>query len=244
MMTALRHAVGRGVRSLLGDRVLGAIDHARHPDRAAAWGGPFNGQPFRQSLFRALIRQLEPAAIVETGTYFGTTTEFLAETGLPVFSIEAHPRRYGFSRARLWRRRNITLLHGDSRAVLRALFDGALCDFTDRTLFFYLDAHWNDDLPLEEELDIIFVRCPPAVVMVDDFRVTGDADYGYDDYGLGKALTDGYISASVAKFGLVAHYPSTPGCSEGGRRRGCVVLSNAVFHGTDLSSMPLLRISS
>ena len=223
--------------------MLGALDYARYPDRAAAWGGPFNGQPYRQALFRALIRQVQPAAIIETGTYLGTTTEFLAETGLPVFTIEADPRRYGFARARLWRRRSITLLCDDSRVALRALFNGALRDFTNRTLFFYLDAHWNDDLPLAEELDIIFARCPPAVVMVDDFRVPGDADYGYDDYGLRKALTYGYISSNVAKFGLVAHFPSTPGCSEGGMRRGCVVLSNADFHGADLSSMPLLRIS-
>ena len=151
--------------------MLGAIEYARYPDRAAAWGGPFNGQPFRQALFRALIRQLEPAAIVETGTYLGTTTEFLAETGLPVFTIEADPHRYGFARARLWRRRNVTLLHDDSRAALRTLFDGPLRGFANHILFFYLDAHWNDDLPLVEELDIVFVRCPKAVVMVDDFRV-------------------------------------------------------------------------
>jgi hypothetical protein len=224
--------------------VLGAIEYARYPDRAAAWGGAFNGQPFRQALFRALIQQLEPAAIVETGTYLGTTTEFMAETGLPLFTIEAHPRRYGFARARLWRRRNVTLLHDDSRAALRTLFEGPLRAFGNRCLFFYLDAHWNEDLPLAEELDIVFVRCPAAVVMVDDFRVPDDADYGYDDYGSGKALSDGYISATVAKLGLVAHYPAIPGSVESGHRRGCVVLSNTIIHTSELSSMPLLRTAS
>jgi hypothetical protein len=142
-----------------------------YPDRGVAWGGAFNGQPLRQALFLALIRQLEPAAIVETGTYLGPTTEFMAETGLPIFTIEAHPRRYGFARARLWRRRNVTLLQDDSWAALLTLFDGPLRGFGNRTLFFYLDAHWNDDLPLAEEIEIIFARCPAAVVMVDDFRV-------------------------------------------------------------------------
>jgi predicted O-methyltransferase YrrM len=228
----------------LGDQVLGTIDFARYPDRAAAWGGPFNGQPFRQALFRALIRQLEPAAIVETGTYLGTTTEFLAETGLPVFTIEANPRRYGFARAHLWRRRNVTLLHDDSRAALRTLFNGPLRGVTNCILFFYLDAHWNYDLPLVEELDIVFAGCPTAVVMVDDFRVPGDTAYAYDDYGSGKALTDDYISTIVAKLGLVSHYPSTLGSVEGGLRRGCVVLSNPVIHRSKLSSMPLLRITT
>ena len=221
--------------------MLGTIDFLRYPERAVGWGGPFNGQPSRQALFRALMRQLEPAAIVETGTYLGTTTAFLAETGLPIFTIEANPRIYGYARAHLWRRRNVTLLHDDSRAALRTLFDGQLRDVTNRILFFYLDAHWNDDLPLLEELDIIFDRCQAAVVMVDDFRVPGDAAYEYDDYGSGRVLTDDYISAIVAKRRLVSHYPYTPGRAEGGSRRGCVVLSNPIIHRTELSSMPLLH---
>jgi predicted O-methyltransferase YrrM len=223
--------------------MLGAIEYARYPNRADAWGGPFNGQPLRQALFSALIRQLEPAAIVETGTYLGTTTEFLAETGLPVFTIEAHPCRYGFARARLWRRRNITLLYDDSRTAVRKLFDGPLHDLANHILFFYLDAHWNDDLPLLEELNIVFGRCPNAVVMVDDFCVPGDSDYGYDDYGLGKALTPHYISTVVKKEGLFAHYPSSPSSAEKGSRRGCVVLSNAIIHRTHLSRVPMLRTS-
>src|SRR6516164_631039 len=154
MVTALRRSFRRGIRLLLGDRLLGAIDYALYPDRGAAWGGPFNGQRFRVALFWALIRQLEPAAIVETGTYLGTTTELMAETGLPVFTVEEHPRSYGFARARLRRLRNVTLLHDDSRTALRTLFDGPLRGFAGRTIFFYLDAHWNDDLPLADELDI------------------------------------------------------------------------------------------
>jgi predicted O-methyltransferase YrrM len=244
LTTALRQSFGRVTRLIIGDQWFGAIEYAMYPDRGVAWGGAFNGQPFRQALFRALIRRLEPAAIVETGTYLGTTTEFMAETGLPIFTVEAHQRSYGFARARLRRQRNVTLLHGDSRAALRTLFDGPLRAFVGRTLFFYLDAHGNDDLPLAEELDIVFTRCPEAVVMVDDFRVPGDADYGYDDYGSEKALTDTYISSAVVKLGLCTHYPSTPGRFEGGQRRGCVVLSNAFRHIAELSSIPLLRTAS
>lgn len=194
-MSAILELVGfvkPGLRRLLG-RPVGMIDYIWFPDRGASWGGPFNGQTARQALFREIIGNTQPHAIVETGTYLGTTTEFMAQTGLPVFTIEAHPRNYGFARARFWRRRNITLLQGDSRTALRTLFDGPLQRLSSCTLFFYLDAHWNENLPLAEEIDIVFGRCPSAVVMVDDFQVPADPGYGYDDYGPGKALVSGYI---------------------------------------------------
>jgi hypothetical protein len=47
----------------------------------------------------------------------------------------------------------------------------------DSPLFFYLDAHWNEDLPLAEEIDLIFSRSPCAVVMIDDFEVPGDPGF-------------------------------------------------------------------
>jgi hypothetical protein len=71
----------------------------------------------------------------------------MATLGVPVFSIEANPRYYGFACTRLWGRPNVTLLQGDSREMLNSIFDDALLDRLDSTLFIYLDAHWNEDLP-------------------------------------------------------------------------------------------------
>jgi hypothetical protein len=188
-----------------------------------------------------IIAKTRPRAIVETGTYLGTTTEFLAQTGLPVFTIEKHPRYYGFVRARFWRKRRITLLHGDSRSVLHMLFAGPLRSLATCTLFFYLDAHWNDDLPLAEEINLVFSRCLQAVAMIDDFQVPSDAGYGYDDYGPGRALTSDYIRAAIWAHQLQAYYPSTPSGAESGKRRGCVVLARGASHGSVLASTSLLR---
>ena len=143
----------------LGDEVVGAVEYLIYPDRAAAWGGPFNGQRSRQDLFHSLVERSAPIAIVETGTYLGTTTEFMAATGLPIFSVENNPRNFGYARARLWRSHNVHLLRGDSRAALRRLFDGPLRCSGNHSLFVYLDAHWNNDLPLAEELEIVFGAC-------------------------------------------------------------------------------------
>jgi hypothetical protein len=230
-------------RQIVSSRILGAIDYVRSPSRGEGWaGGPFSGQRARQALFREMVAKLSPRAIVETGTHLGTTTKFMAQTGLPVYTIETDPRSYGFVRARFWRTPNITLLYGDSRAGLRELLDGSLREMARHTLLFYLDAHWNADLPLAEELEIVFSRCPEAIVMIDDFEVPFDRGYGYDDYGPRKALTASYIQPIVSRYQLQTFYPTTRSVDESGLRRGCVVLANENTHGKAIASIPLLGL--
>ena len=130
---------------------------------------------------------------------------------------------------------------GDSRTELRSLFDGPLGPLRHSSLFLYLDADWNEDLPLAEEFKIVYSRCPAAVVMIDDFEVPGDPGYGFDDYGPGKALNAPYIDPAVRAHELAVFYPSTPSAKESGAHRGCVVLCNKAVHGATLASIPLLR---
>jgi hypothetical protein len=229
------------IGGLLGDEVLGALDYLRFPERRVSPEEAFNGQRNRQKLFQELIERFAPEAIIETGTYRGTTTQFMAAKELPVFSIEDNPRNYGFSRVRLWRQRNVSLLNGDSRRMLRALFEGPLRRFEGKTLFFYLDAHWNEDLPLAGELEIVFGNCPAAIVMIDDFQVPFDAGYGYDDYGPGKSLVPDYVEPICAAHQLNAFYPSTPSSRETGACRGCAVIAKRQIHGDGLRVIPLLR---
>jgi hypothetical protein len=191
-------------------------------------------------LFHCLIEKLAPAVILETGTHLGTTTELLASTGLPVFSVESDPRHYGFVRARFWRTRNIHLLRADSRQALRAWLNGPLRELSNSIIFAYLDAHGGEDLPLAEELRILFGACPKAVVMIDDFQVPFDQGYRYDHYGVGRSLTPDYIKSIAASRSLIAFYPSTPSSQETGARRGCVVLAGDA-NASALTALPLLQ---
>jgi hypothetical protein len=234
-------AIKRFARQSLGDRLVGSIDYYRLPEKRTAWGGPFNGQSNRIRIFNAIVACIRPTAIVETGTYLGTTTEYMAATGLPVYTIEGHPRHYGFARARLWRKPNVKLYQGDSRIELKKLLDGPLKSLTSTSLFFYLDAHWNEDLPLADEIDIIFGRSLNAVVMIDDFEVPGDPGFDYDDYGAGKALNVEYIAPLAEKHGLAIFYPSVSSREETGRRRGCAILCKSAFLNGALQHIPLLH---
>jgi predicted O-methyltransferase YrrM len=229
----VRVNVNRPAQQALQPEQIGALKFRREPSLGRAWGGPMNGQRWRCLLFAELVHKVAPKAIIETGTYLGTTTEWLAAFQLPVFTCEADPENYGFAKARLQATPNVTVVKADSRAFLMQLLRGPIGGGPNLV---YLDAHWNDDLPLAEELEIIFTRSPDSVVMIDDFEVPGDPGYGFDDYGAGKALTAEYISGSADRFNLHAHYPTTPSSCETGALRGCVVLAQ-----TTLSAVSLLR---
>lgn len=201
---------------------LGCLDYIRKSGQQDRWGGPFNGQQFRQRIFFDLIKHFPIKAIIETGTYRGTTTALFAETTLPVYSVESHPRFYGFARMRFRNHRDtVHLYHNDSRAFLTMLSKNPKVPKED--LFFYLDAHWKDDLPLREELEIIFSNWSRPIVMIDDFQVP-DSDYSYDDYGPGKTLNLDYLAPVIPAHNIAVFFPAAKATKETGVKRGCVVL--------------------
>jgi len=183
----------------------------------------FNGQNGRQAIFAELLSALDVRLIVETGTYTGITTGFMARSsGLPVISCEVNPRFHAVAKLRLKDVGGARLENVDSRRLLRQL--AAEKANTETPTFFYLDAHWYGDFPLLEEIAIVAENWGRFVIMVDDFQVVGDPGYSYDDYGGGEALTPEYIEAAVKRYDLSAFFPSMPSSEEAGRRRGCVVL--------------------
>jgi len=203
---------------------LAAYDYYAKRQLKASWGGPFNGQAGRQQIFRDLLNKGKFQAIIETGTYRGTTTQFLAEeSNLPIYTVEAEPRYFHFSRFRLRRHRTVHLQMGDSRAFLEKLASDKIVPKSD--VFFYLDSHWGEDLPLNEEVRSIAKSWRGVAIMIDDFQVPGDGDYLYDDYGPGKRLCLEDIGP-LAPLGLVPFFPTLPSEKETGRKRGCTVLAD------------------
>ncbi len=201
----------------------------------------FNGQQFRKLIFKELLSALSVERIVETGTWIGNTTGFMAETsGLPVYTSEANHRFHAVAKARLAQFTDIHFELADSRAFLKRL---SKSDMIERTTLFYLDAHWYKDLPLYEEIDLIAAHWKKFVLMVDDFKVVGDDGYGYDHYGKGRALELESIAELLRRDSLVPFFPSAPSSTETGARRGCVVIVREGEHSRCLSNLrSLVRV--
>lgn len=230
----------RLARAILSPTAFGELRYRRYPT-SGRHRGPLNGQRERCLIMAELIGRTKPSAIVETGTFLGNSTEWLSAFQVPIFTIESNPESFGFARARLRMTPNATPLLADSRSGLRQLFAGPLSDSATRTIMFYLDAHWNEDLPLAEEIDLVFQACPNAVVVIDDFEVPHDSGYSFDDYGAGKSLDASYIRPAIQQLGLRAYYPTVPASQETGAKRGCVVLIQGDRHAAALVGVARLR---
>jgi predicted O-methyltransferase YrrM len=182
---------------------------------------PLNGQRERQRIVRELARAVDFDEVVETGTFRGATTLFFSNLlGCPVHSAELLQRYYGFAEVRCAADPNTRLWHGDSRELLRRLAP----EIDDHSTLFYLDAHWETDVPRFEELEII-ARRERAVVVIDDFQVPGDPGYEFTHYG-GAPLNLDYLPELP---GWWRFFPAAPSSEETGAKRGCIVLASAAL---------------
>jgi hypothetical protein len=231
-------AIGKRLLSLIPPSVKGALRYTRgHHSDFYPFGFAMNGQTARLEAVRQIFYKCGIQSIIETGTFRGTTTEWLAGFGVPVTTVESYRPAFEFSVRRLRRRENVSIRFGTSVEVLREHLPTV---GRDTPTMFYLDAHWEGHLPLAEELDTICATLTRFVIVVDDFEVPGDSGYSFDNYGPGKALTGGYLDACNGRH-LSRFYPTVPSSEETGGRRGWIVLTSAPLFVAALSTIPLLQ---
>jgi hypothetical protein len=85
---------------------------------------------------------------------------------------------YRESRCRFRDYPNTQIIRGSSSQILRLLATEEKSG--DRPLFF-LDAHWYDYWPLNDELAVV-KNLKKAIVMIDDFEGPGRPSFGFDVY--------------------------------------------------------------
>jgi tetratricopeptide (TPR) repeat protein len=207
------------------------------PKPAPWWALPMNSQAIRTELVRRLILQCKIARIIETGTYLGTTSAFFAQFGVPVTTAENNQEFAQRARARLSKWKNVELRNYDSVRVLEELSREPI-DRNVPTLF-YLDAHWEDRLPLRDEAELAVTHFAKAILLIDDFAIPDDPGYGFDDYGPGKQLSLEYLSK--CNLPALATYFPPPSHQETGARRGCIVITANMEMAAILDQIPLLR---
>ena len=250
-MTASRdRRPAQGVRARLTHTVRSLFEHVpaslgghlqRLPTRMTfGITGPFNGQRRRTAAVAAMFGRIHFGTVIETGTYRALTTRHLRTvTDAPIATVEVNPSYYRYSQHRLYRLPRVSQFLGHSPAVLEQLrVDPA---WHAEPVFFYLDAHWLNDLPLLDELASIRRGWTEFAALVDDFRVDGDDGYFYDDYGPGKALVLPLLQGKPDLADLHVFWPAAAATTETGARRGWVVLASPGAIADALSELPELR---
>lgn len=143
---------------------------------------PFQDQPFNGDYHAVedvlnLQKETGIRVCIETGTCFGSTTQFFAQVFDKVKTIEVNRKYQLIAKERLFKCENIEFILGDSSDQLLSMLHG----FDDNT-FIFLDAHWSNHCPLIDELISIQNAGIKPVIMIHDFYNPQHSEYGFDSY--------------------------------------------------------------
>jgi predicted O-methyltransferase YrrM len=141
----------------------------------------FHSDKIFQSLVKEIVLSLPITSFIETGTYLGASTKYVAsiKPDLPIFSCEIQKKFFIVSKIRLRKFKNIRLYLGSSPIFLQELINS---NFLGNLPLFFLDAHWYDYWPLEDEIKIITSSIAKAIIIIDDFEVPGRPEFNFDIY--------------------------------------------------------------
>ena len=183
-----------------------------------------NGQKYRKGIIENILSNNNFDTIVETGTEYGFTTKFFSQFSKRVVSIEKSIPIYTIAKKNLIKENNIQLLLNDSKNIDKILGKEGINLNTQNNIFFYLDAHSDDDYPLADEIIYIFNNYKNFVMLIDDFQVPNDDGYGYDSYR-GKKLNLNFIKKIFKKKEYI-FFPNVSSTKETGRLRGYIIITN------------------
>lgn len=142
---------------------------------------PFQDQPFNADVyvcveFLKLKKEFDVKTAIETGSCLYSTTKWLGENFETVYTVEINHSYAIHGYPKVERMPNVVAKLQDSVSFLKELNLSGSC-------IFFLDAHWNDFCPLQEELEVIanMKGIEPPVIVIHDF-FTGNEELGYDSY--------------------------------------------------------------
>ena len=144
---------------------------------------PFNGQVRRLQNICLINNAFKPDFCIETGTYLGTTTTFLAGlSSIKTYTFEISPESASQAKNRFvnnYPYLNIQLVTGDSAIELPKILSTLSPDVK---IFVYLDSHWLYEVPTAQEINFLNEWGGNWIAVIDDFKIDHDPGYGFDAY--------------------------------------------------------------
>ena len=148
---------------------------------------PFSGCNYSKKLITKLMRELRVKQVVETGTYLGHTTKYMAETfpDVQIKTVELNADHYTNAKKKFAEQKNVECFHGSSDQFMKEFKSNGL------TTLYYLDAHWNDYNPLRKEIQhIVSKSSGKDIIVIDDCEVTHRNFWADQVPGGGKICLD------------------------------------------------------
>jgi hypothetical protein len=200
MKSAIRHVLNRC-------GIYHTLSHLRQLPAAVSWLSRGCQAPAPQAVKMRIVerylREYNLRCLIETGTYLGDTVGYLSTTGIECLSIELCEHLHRQAMEFLAHRRNVTLIHGDSREML----PGLLAEL-DKPALFWLDGHYSgegtaqgaEDSPIDAEIEAILKHpISSHVVLIDDARCfRGTKGYPHLDQLLRRIREEGRYDAEVS----------------------------------------------
>ena len=143
-----------------------------------------------------LSKKLNLITFFETGTYHGDTAKIVSQYFKKVITIENNVEYYNVAKNNLSDIKNCSLHLGNSPELMDELLKE-----NDSSIFFFLDAHWENYWPLLDELKIIKKKNIKPVIAIHDFYVpdaNDNAKFGFDSYN-NQPLNFEYIKSDIEK---------------------------------------------
>jgi len=178
----------------------------------------FNGDKFIEAEFLQLKKKYNIKTVIETGTYYGVTTEFFAKNFDNVHSIEINETYLNVAKEKLKYYKNCKMYHGSSSELLFNI----LKEFGENTIIF-LDAHWWKN-PLLDELKAIKQSGIKPILVIHDFKNPEHPEYNYDTYPEQNIIYEwDYIKTAIeAIYGVNYEKYYNKEASES--KRGCIFI--------------------
>ena len=145
-------------------------------------GGAFNCDYQVEKQTDKLINLFNIECCLETGTYTGNTDIWFSTRVKDVYTVELTDKWYNYSKNK-FKKQNISNINifkdhsihflKNNLSKIKEKYNKILC---------FLDAHWEDDWPLNNEiLEIAKVYKDSAIIIIDDFKVP-NRNFQFDSY--------------------------------------------------------------